>query len=135
MTGYSAYMKIKRFEEEVAALGLEMTGSKYNGQSSNVNNDNIAIRVPKDPASYELWPVYSRGTQLVEGSLDYLVTWLNGFKAHRTYMDMLGMTKQIKKAEDRVAGGVVMRRLKNEPEKEDDLARLLGTILYSNTQP
>ena len=36
MTGYSTYMKIKRLEEEVTALGLEMVGSKYNGQTLSV---------------------------------------------------------------------------------------------------
>jgi hypothetical protein len=123
MTGYSTYMKFKRLEEEVTALGLEMVGSKYNGQTLSVagtyGNDNITIRIPEDPTSYALWPIYSRGVQLTEGSLDHLITWLSGFKAHQNYMNMLGMDKQIKKAEDRVAGGVIMRRLKGEPEPDE----------------
>ena len=55
MTGYSTYMKFKRLEEEVTALGLEMVGSKYNGQTLSVagtyGNDNITIRIPEDPTS------------------------------------------------------------------------------------
>lgn len=114
MTGYMAYLKIKALETEIDKLGLELHGAKYG------SSDDITIRIPLSPDSYATWPVYTRGAVLHEGTLETAMYWIMGLNAHRNYMNMLGMNKQIKKAEDRVAGGVIMRRLKGKKDKESD---------------
>jgi len=110
MTGYMSYLKIKALETEVAGLGLEIHGAKYG------SSDDITIRVPESPDSYATWPVYTRGVVLYEGSLETAMHWIMGLTTHQRYMNMLGLAKQIAKAEQEAAGGVIMRRLKDEKD-------------------
>lgn len=80
--GYFAIQKIRRVEEQCAALGMRLASPKFAGA------DRIAI-IPVDADSL---PVCSRDVDLFTGTLDEVEVWLKGVLWARNYYRLLGVT-------------------------------------------
>ena len=119
MTGWIGYTSIMRLKEEAESLGFEIGPGSYQ-----LRSDTLCLRVPEDPSSYQTLPVYTRGVTIFEGSVEDMKQFLNGYIAHQRYMHMMGLSKIIKKAEDRHAGKVIAQKLGMVADKkkvEDDI--------------
>jgi hypothetical protein len=80
--GYFAIQKIRRVEEQCAAIGMRLASPKFGGE------DRIAL-IPIDANSL---PVYSRSSDLFTGTLDEVEVWLKGVEWARNYYRLLGVT-------------------------------------------
>lgn len=104
----SDYHHIKQLEEWCSKKGL-ILGNSVAGRNT------IAIKVPFDKESYAIYPSYSRGASLVDGSVEELLQWIHGYEAAMLYMLTIGIDdKVIRKHEDKIAGKIVMDALKKE---------------------
>lgn len=109
--GTQEYQMVKRLEHAAEDLGLVLSSGSAFG-----NNRHLTLSVPGEPTTYEKFPVYSRGVALANGTVEELLQWISGWKAHSDYMMLLKLDKHITKAEEREAGKVIERALKNEPD-------------------
>lgn len=104
----SDYHRIKQLEEWCNKKGLVL-GNSVAGRNT------IAIRVPHEKDSYAIFPSYSRGVSLVDGSVEDLLQWIYGYEAAMLYLLTIGIDeKVVRKHEDRIAGKTVMDALKKE---------------------
>jgi len=117
MTGWHEYQAILRLKEDAKELGFEIRGSKYG------NGNMLSLRTPEDPSSYATLPIYSRDVTIVEGTVEQLIMFLQGYRAHCQYMGALGLDKTIRRAEDRHAGKIIARKMGmvNDEKVEDDI--------------
>ena len=104
----SEYNQIKQLENWCEKKGLVLR------QAPHARNT-IAICVPIEKSSYATFPSYSRGTSLVDGSIEELLQWVRGYEAALLYLLTLGIDEAVvKKHEDRIAGKIVMDAIKKE---------------------
>lgn len=117
MTGWHEYCAILRLKEEANDLGFEIRSSKYGNGSA------LSLRTPEDPSSYATLPVYSRDVAIFEGTVEQMIMFLDGYRAHQHYMSALGLEKTIKRAEDKHAGKIIARKMGmvNDEKVEDDI--------------
>lgn len=97
MSGYSTILRIRRLEEEVAKLGMQM-GNPKNGYYSNEYGDAVSLF----PLDKEL-PTFSRDAELFTGSLEQLEVWLRGLEFARRYDFLLRVSddkKRTRKEQD-----------------------------------
>ena len=117
MTGWHEYQAILKLKDDAKSLGFEIRGSKYG------NGTMLSLRTPEDPSSYATLPVYSRDVTIFEGTVEQLILFLQGYRAHCTYMGALGLGKTIRRAEDRHAGKIIAQKMGmvKDDKVEDDI--------------
>lgn len=102
------YHRIKQLEEWCAKKGLILR------QAPHARNT-IAICVPSEKSSYAVYPSYSRGVSLVDGSIEDLLLWVRGYEDALRYLLTIGIdSEMIQKYEGRITGKIVMDALKKE---------------------
>ena len=87
MSGYELVLRLRKFEEEIAALGFRMGYSKYHGYS---DVDQIAL-FPKDD---DCLPIYSRDAEIFTGTIEQCELWMRGIKWAREYARLLGIKEE-----------------------------------------
>lgn len=102
------YYRVKHLEEWCNKRKLLLGRGSY-GQNT------IAIKVPHEQESYNVFPGYTRGTCLVDGTVEDLLQWIRGYDAAMLYLLTLGIDNEmIRKREDKLAGKALMEILKKE---------------------
>lgn len=91
MSGYSLVVRLRRFEQDIDALGFIMTYSKY-GSTNGV--DLIGLK-PKDA---DALPVYARDQELFTGTIEQAEDWIRGIKWARQYDELLRLSDNKKRA-------------------------------------
>ena len=112
MSGYKLVLRLRKFEEEIAALGFRMGHSKY-GYS---DVDQIAL-FPKDD---DCLPIYSRDAEIFTGTIEQCELWMRGIKWAREYASMLGIKeeRQRLRKEDLYRQEQLFRKLKYKEKDE-----------------
>ena len=115
MSGYKLVLKLRKFEEEIAALGFRMGYSKY---SYHHDVDQIAL-FPKDD---DCLPIYSRDAEIFTGTIEQCELWMRGVKWAREYANMLGIKeeRQRLRKEDLYRQDQLFRKLKYENKVESE---------------
>lgn len=85
MTGMYTLEKLYRIQAKLAMLGMQMTKSRFNG-------DSIAVCPSGDGL-----PVYHRESPLFEGSLEEIDIWLQGVSWARDYDWLLRISSEKKR--------------------------------------
>jgi hypothetical protein len=82
MSGFNLILKIRRLEEELAKLGMELcSASPYRRDYGDV----VAVR----PLDQDSLPIYSRDAELFIGTLEALEYWIQGVEWARKYDAMV----------------------------------------------
>ena len=112
MSGYKLVLRLRKFEEEIAALGFRMGHSKY-GYS---DVDQIAL-FPKDD---DCLPIYSRGAEIFTGTIEQCELWMRGIKWAREYARLLGIKEESQRLrkEDLCRQEQLFRKLKYKEKDE-----------------
>ena len=113
MSGYKLVLRLRKFEEEIAALGFRMGYSKYHGYS---DVDQIAL-FPKDD---DCLPIYSRDAEIFTGTIEQCELWMRGIKWAREYARLLGIKEdhQRLRKEDLYRKVQLFRKLKYKEKDE-----------------
>ena len=108
MTGFATVKKIRRIEETLHNLGMQLYYDKY---ASTSDEHSLSV-IPRDD---EL-PMYSRDATLFTGSLEALDYWLMGVQWSRGYDLLLRVSDDKKRArkEQDTRNKHTMQRIKNE---------------------
>jgi hypothetical protein len=114
MTGYATIRKLRRIEEECAAIGMKLACPKY-GWGNQEPGTRLAV-IPMDDAL----PIFCRDAELFTGTLEELNEWLLGVQWMHNYYLMLRLVdeKKIKKKEDEIRHAALIRKLKEQPKEE-----------------
>lgn len=115
MSGYKLVLRLRKFEEEIAALGFRMGYSKYSSYS---DVDQIAL-FPKDD---DCLPIYSRDAEIFTGTIEQCELWMRGIKWAREYASMLGIKeeRQRLRKEDLYRQDQLFRKLKYEAKAKSE---------------
>ena len=114
MSGYKLVLRLRKFEEEIAALGFRMGYSKYHYHDT----DQIAL-FPKDD---DCLPIYSRDAEIFTGTIEQCELWMRGIKWAREYASMLGIKeeRQRLRKETLCRQEQLFRKLKYEAKAESE---------------
>lgn len=92
MTTAYEYQKVHQLDQMAAACGFKIS------QSGHWGSDSMLSLCPADD---DALPIYNREVKIASGDVDYLITWIQGWQASRTYLNMLKLAepRKIAKAE------------------------------------
>lgn len=113
MTGYNTVLKVRKFEDRIAKLGMRMGHARY-AYSNNEHGSIIALTPLGDS-----YPIYARDAELFTGTIEEANEWLDGLEWAKNYFRMLGLIndKKIAAKEDLERQRQLIEKLKAEPEK------------------
>lgn len=105
--GYYDISKIRRIEQRAESVGFKFASPKYGGRSDTA----IGLRLINN----EVYPVYSRDTEIFVGSLDDINSFLDGMIFMKNYLAMLKIItdKKVQHAEGLVRQKQLIDALKN----------------------
>ena len=114
MSGYKLVLRLRKFEEEIAALGFRMGYSKY----SYSDVDQIAL-FPKDD---DCLPIYARDAEIFIGTIEQCELWMRGIKWAREYARLLGIKEESQRLrkEDLYRQDQLFRKLKYETKAKSE---------------
>lgn len=114
MSGYKLVLRLRKFEEEIAALGFRMGHSKY----GYLDVDQIAL-FPKDD---DCLPIYSRDAEIFTGTIEQCELWMRGIKWAREYARLLGIKEESQRLrkEDLYRQAQLFRKLKYETKAKSE---------------
>ena len=115
MAGYNTVLEVRRLEEDLDKLGLMMCYPK-GSWGTNEEGEYVAVK-PKDAASL---PIYARDSELFQGSLRDLRSWIIGIDWARRYDFMLRLSDDQKreKKEQTVRNQQLLALLAKEEKAE-----------------
>ena len=91
MTTAYDYQKAHQLDQMAADCGFKISQSGWGSDH----------RLSLCPADDDALPCYTREAKIASGDVDYLITWIQGWQASRTYLNMLKLAepRKIAKAE------------------------------------
>lgn len=102
------YHRIKQLEKWCEEKGLVLQQAPH-------SRNTIAIMTPVERSSYAVYPSYSRGVSLVDGSVEDLLLWVRGYEDALRYLMTIGIdSAMVQKHEAEIAGKYVMDALKKD---------------------
>lgn len=114
MTGYNTVLKIRKFEDRIANLGMQMAHPKY-------NYDDYGTMIALKPLDNS-YPVFARDAELFIGTIEEAEQWLNGIEWSTRYFEMLGLVngKKIAAKEDLERQRQLIHKLREQPKIKEN---------------
>lgn len=111
MTGYNTVLKVRKFEERIAKMGMKMGHPKHS-----YNND-YGTTIALTPLG-DSYPIYCRDAELFIGTIEDATEWLNGIEWAKNYFYMLSIVndKKIAAKEDQERQRQLIEKIKKQPE-------------------